>query len=155
MNKAFVKEPDSTAGGRCPRCGSPGQSVGAATLDSFLKPEFRHDLSEVGYFCPFPRCEVAYFDSFERVVLVESLVRPVYPKSPDAPICGCFGLTAEEIEDDVHEPVPVRCREALAKAKSPDARCSVMSPNGQPCVAEVQRYFMKFRAEHQGRKHNG
>lgn len=145
MNKAFVKEPDPTSGGRCPRCGSAGQSVGPATLDAHLSADALRNLSEVAYFCPFPRCEVAYFDAFERVALIDALTKPVYPKSPDAPICGCFGLTIDDIEQDVQEGTPSRCRELLAKAKGPEARCSVMSANGQSCVGDVQRYFMKYR----------
>ncbi|MGE0608094.1 MAG: hypothetical protein AB7O62_13450 [Pirellulales bacterium] len=154
MNKAFVKEPDPTVGGNCPRCGSAGVAVGATTLDAFLNAEARRNLSEVGWFCPFPRCEAAYFDSFERVAEVDALLRPAYPKTLGAPLCGCFGLTAEEIEQDVHDPVPIRCRELLAKAKSDQARCSVMSPTGQSCVGEVQKYFLKYRQEIQSRQRN-
>src|SRR5579859_1748664 len=100
MNKAFVREPEQTIE-RCPRCGSPGQPVGAVTLDAQIQPESRAQLGESAFFCSSETCPIAYFDAFERSVSVEQLVRPVYPKDPDAPICACFGVTRAEIEADV------------------------------------------------------
>lgn len=96
-------------------------------------------------FCPQPQCDVAYFDSFERVVLINTLVAPAYPKSADAPICGCFGLTCADIEADLAEGGVTRTRAAVDRAKTPDARCSILAANGQSCVAEIQRYYFKRR----------
>jgi NAD(P)H-nitrite reductase large subunit len=90
---------------------------------------------------------VAYFDSFERVVLAADLKRPVYPKDPNAPICACFGLTRAEIEQDVREGAVTRTKAVLARAKCPEARCTQMAANGRPCVAFVQKYYMRCRAE--------
>ena len=146
MNKAFVREPDSTAE-YCPRCGSEGEPVGSETLAAHLRPEQRRTISERANFCPSPRCEVAYFDSFERVVLASELDRPVYPKIADAPICACFGLTCDEIEQDVREGVAARTRAIVAKAKSPEAHCSEAAANGQSCVGYVQKYYMQRMQE--------
>ena len=144
MNKAFIREPDQTVD-HCPRCGSLGQSVRSETLEAHLVPEARSDLSESACFCPYPQCPVAYFDTFERTATIDALTRPVYPKHPDAPICGCFGLTCQDVEDDVREGVVTRVKALLAKAESPDARCATMAANGQSCVPEVQRYYMKCK----------
>src|SRR5688572_30585740 len=103
MNKAFVKEPDGTAAPLCPRCGSLGQAVGPTTLAAHLTDAARRNLSDAAWFCPYARCEVAYYDLFDRVVGVEALAKPVYPKDPDAPICACFGFTCEEVEQDIRE----------------------------------------------------
>ena len=35
--------------------------------------------------------------------------------------------------------------QVVARAKSDEARFRTMSPSGQSCVAEVQRYYMKLR----------
>ena len=150
MNKAFVREPDDTGERHCPRCGSLGIAVGGVTLDSFLKPEARAQLSEPAFFCSFARCEVAYFDLFERTAPVSALVRPVYEKDPTAPLCGCFGLTVDDVEQDVEEGGVRRVRELLAKSQSPEARCAQLSPTGQSCMPQVQRYFMKLRSAAQG-----
>jgi hypothetical protein len=145
MNKAFVREPDQTDQAHCPRCGSLGAPVGETTLDAFLAAEHRGKMGSTGYFCPFARCDVAYFDTFERLALVTDLVGPVYPKNPDAPLCGCFGVLASEIEADAQSGQVARVRELLAKAKSAAARCAQCAADGQSCVGEVQRHFMKHR----------
>ncbi len=146
MNKAFVREPDQTDE-HCPRCGSLGQPVGRVTLAAHLSPAARQQLSEFASFCPFPQCEVAYFDAFERVVTTDALLRPLFPKDPDAPICGCFGLTRDDVEQDVAEGVATRVRELLAKAQSPAARCSEMAANGVSCVPDVQKYYLRCRGD--------
>lgn len=142
MNKAFVREPDNTAE-FCPRCGSKGEPVGAETLKSFLTDEQRRMISEPANFCPSPRCEAVYFDSFERAVLAADIQRPVYPKDPTAPICGCFGLTREDIEQDVQDGVKSRVKAVIQKAKSSAARCRQMAANGQPCIAYVQKCYIQ------------
>ena len=144
MNKAFVREPDSTVE-YCPRCGAKGEPVGSKTLAAHLTESQRGRLSDPANFCPSPQCVVAYFDSFERAVLADDLPRPVYPKDPEAPICACLGLTRADIEQDVREGVTTRTKAALAKAKSPDARCVEAAANGRPCIAYVQKYFMQCR----------
>ncbi|MBI3464139.1 MAG: hypothetical protein HY000_13945 [Planctomycetes bacterium] len=148
MNKAFVREPE-LAEYRCPKCGSLGSPVGRETLEAHLVPKALPKLAPSGFFCADPNCEVAYFDQFARSVQCDALRGPVYPKDLEAPICGCFGFTREDIEQDVQEGVATRCRELLAKAKSPDARCAIMAANGRSCVPEIQRYFMKCRAARQ------
>jgi hypothetical protein len=145
MNKAFVREPDSTAD-YCPRCGSKGQPVHAETIQAYLSADRNATLSDPANFCPSPQCNVAYFDTFERVIMTDELVRPIYPKDPDAPICACFGLTREDIEQDVREGVVTRVKAILQKANSPEARCAQMAANGQSCVAYVQKYYMQYRA---------
>ena len=93
---------------------------------------------------------MAYFDGLERVVMAEELARPVYPKDPTAPICACFGLTRQDIEQDVEEGVVTRTKAVLEKAKSPQARCAQMAANGEPCIAYVQKYYMDCRSSSQG-----
>lgn len=142
MNKAFVREPDSTAD-LCPSCGSRGEPVGAETLKAFLTEEQRRAIAESAAFCPSPKCDVVYFDSFERTILAAEIPRPVYPKSPAAPICACFGLTRDDIEQDVREGVTTRTKAVIEKAKTPAARCAEMAANGRPCIAYVQKYYMQ------------
>lgn len=152
MNKAFVREPDDTGPARCPRCDSPGLPVGPATVAAHLGEEARRGLAESSYFCPYGRCQVVYFDLFERFITTAALARPVYPKDPEAPICGCFGFTRDEIEQDVREGVVRRSKELLARSKSPEAQCLTKAASGQCCAGEVQRYYMKFRESWQARR---
>ncbi len=144
MNKAFVRDPDGNVE-YCPRCGAQGQPVGAETLTHHLPGDLIRKVADTANFCPSPRCAVVYFDGFERVVLTADLPKPVYPKDPAAPICACFGLTREDIEEDVREGVVTRTKAILEKAKSPDARCKALAANGQSCAAYVQKYYMQCR----------
>jgi hypothetical protein len=145
MNKAFVKEQED-AGNRCPKCGSPGQIVYEATLAAHVPAELRADFSNTAYFCPHETCTVAYFDQLERVIPAEGLTHAVYPKDPDAPICPCFGLTCDEIEADARAGDVERIREHLRRAQSDEARCATLAPDGQSCIARVQKHYMQSRA---------
>ena len=149
MNKAFVKEQDSTEG-RCPRCGSPGSVVYQETLRAHLAEAAVQHLTESAFFCAQPRCPVVYFDLFDRVVEEGAVKTPVYPKDPDAPLCYCFGLTRDDVEQDIREGGVARTRACVERAKGPEARCAIASPGGQSCVAEVQRYYMKLRSQSGG-----
>ncbi|MBS0266913.1 MAG: hypothetical protein JSS02_33610 [Planctomycetes bacterium] len=142
MNKAFVKEQDHTEG-RCPRCGSPGTVVFENTLRAHLTAEQLKNLTDSAFFCGQPRCPVVYFDLFDRVVEETAVSTPVYPKNPAAPLCYCFGLTCEDVEQDLAEGVVTRTRACVERAKTADARCGTAAPSGQSCVAEVQRYYMR------------
>lgn len=144
MNKAFVREPDADDA-LCPRCQSLGESVLASALEAATTAEQRKQLADRVFFCPAPNCPVAYFDAMESAVEAAALPKPVYPKDANSPICGCFGLSLEDIEDDVAEGVPRRIRELLAKSKSPAAHCSTASPTGRCCMTEVQRIYFKLR----------
>ena len=144
MNKAFVREPDSSEV-NCPRCGSVGEEVSRITVEAFVPPDARRQLAATAYFCPMPTCEVAYFDAFEASVPVSALTKDVYPKDPAAPLCPCFGLTRDDVEADVAEGTPRRIRELLAKSKSPAAHCETAAPTGRSCISEVQKYYFKLR----------
>lgn len=144
MNKAFVREPDHDAD-YCPRCGAKGQQVNRDTVRRYVEAEKAQRVTDPANFCPSPSCEVAYFDAFERVILTSELSRPVYPKDPAAPLCACFGLTRQDIEQDVREGVVSRVKAILEKANSPDAQCPQLAANGQSCVAWVQKYYLQCR----------
>jgi Zinc binding domain len=144
MNKAFVRESDSTDV-LCPRCGAAGTSALRVAFETHVPPEARRALAASTYFCPTPKCAVAYFDAFEAIVAVEVLLRPVYPKDPAAPLCACFGLTLDDVEADVAEGTPRRIRELLAKSKTPSARCEELSPTGRSCISAVQRCYFQLR----------
>lgn len=144
MNKAFVREPDNDDV-LCPRCQSLGEAVLPTAFAATTAPDQRQQLGDRVFFCPAASCPVAYFDALESSIAAADLPRRVYPKDQSAPLCGCFGLTLEDIEDDIAEGVPRRIRELLAKSKSAAAHCSTASPTGRCCMPEVQRIYFKLR----------
>ena len=115
MNKAFVREPEDDGRGFCPYCGSLGTPVDAGPLDTHIRPESRRKMRDAAWFCGFPQCEVAYFNQFDSVVLMDELKAPVYPYDVNAPICACFVFTYDDVEADVRDGVPTRIRELLTK----------------------------------------
>jgi hypothetical protein len=147
MNKAFVREPEADGRQYCPRCGALGLPVGSGPLDQYVRPEARSKMGEGAWFCNFPRCEVAYFNELEEVVLTSELTKPVYPKDFDATLCACFGFPYEDVEEDVREGKPTRIRELLAKSKTPEARCASLAADGRCCMAAVQELYMKLRGQ--------
>jgi len=142
MNKAFVRDSDDTEI-RCPLCGAAGQSVPETALSVYLTPEARQRLGSTAYFCETPTCEAVYFDAVEDFAKVEELRQPAWPKDPAAPLCACFGLTRDDIEQDLAEGFPRRVRELVAKAKTDAAQCSQKAVNGRSCVPEVQKYYLR------------
>jgi hypothetical protein len=150
MNKAFVREQESTAE-YCPRCGTKGEVVGGETIRHHLPPGSSLRLAEPASFCPSPACAVVYFDGLERTIELKELAAPVYPKDPDAPLCACFGLTRDDVEEDIAEGVTTRVKAILERARSPEAHCAQAAANGRSCVAYVQKYYMHCL---QARKHS-
>jgi hypothetical protein len=144
MNKAFVRESDSTDV-LCPRCGAVGVDALGSAVAGHVPAEARRALAATAYFCPTPTCAVAYFDAFEAQVPIEALLQAVYPKDPDAPLCACFGLSRDDVEADVTEGTPRRIRELLAKSKSPEAHCETASATGRSCLPDVQRYYLRLK----------
>lgn len=149
MNKAFVRDPDDTDV-RCPLCGAAGESVPESALAAYLAPDIRQRLGSSVYFCQTPTCDAVYFDIVEDFVKSSELLRPCYPKDPDAPLCSCFGLTREDIEQDLAEGTPRRVREVVVKAKTDAARCSETAASGRSCVGQVQKYYLRRWGKLQG-----
>jgi hypothetical protein len=147
MNKAFVREPEDNGERSCPVCGSLGVPVGRETVAAHLAPDVVNGLGDAAFYCPFPRCGVAYFDLYERSVDVAAMLDSAYPKDPLAPLCRCFGLTTDDVEADVREGGVRRVRALVARSKTDEARCQLASPDGRCCVPEVQRYYMKVRSQ--------
>lgn len=143
MNKAFVREPELDGKAYCPRCGTLGIAVGQATLDHQIQHDCRAKLGDSAYFCGFGRCDVAYFDDFERLVFVSELRQAIYPKDLDAAICPCFGFSSAEIDHAIEQKSPQPIREMLAKSKSRQANCVTHSPSGRCCMQEIQRLYIR------------
>jgi hypothetical protein len=144
MNKAFVREPETTEV-LCPRCGAAGIDSLRAAFETHVPADSRRPLAASTYFCPTPTCPVAYFDAFEAFVPVDALTTAVYPKDPAAPLCPCFGLTMDDVEADVANGTPTRIRALLAKSKTTEARCDELSPTGRSCIPDVQKCYFKLR----------
>jgi hypothetical protein len=104
-------------------------------------------MQDGAWFCGYGRCEVAYFNQLVATVTVDDLVAPVFPKDLDAPICVCFGFTYDEVVAEVDAEVPHRIRKLLAKAKSDEAHCTALAPDGRCCSSAVQELYLRLRGQ--------
>jgi hypothetical protein len=143
MNKAFCREPDADLPPRCPRCGGEGVAVGPETLAAHVDPAAADSLGGAAWWCATDTCPIAYFDALERVVEVGRARDLYWPKDPTAPLCCCHGLTVDDVDDDLAAGTPARVREVVRQASSPGAACATRSPDGRPCVARLQRYWLR------------
>ncbi len=146
MNKAFMREPDPDSRVVCPQCGSLGLPVGNGPLDRYLRPGSRARFGDSAWYCSYLHCEIVYFNQFEASARLSDLKSSVYPYDVDAPICACFGCRYDDVEADVAAGEPVRIRQLLERSRSPDARCETVAIDGQCCLKEVQRLYLKLRA---------
>jgi hypothetical protein len=117
--------------------------VGRKTLLAQLPENLARAFSESAYYCPNPRCNVAYFDAWGAQAPASVLRRTSYPKTPEAPLCSCFGITAEQILDEAKAGRKDLIRDLVARAASKDARCETEAPSGTSCVVEARRIFLK------------
>ena len=137
MSRAFVKEPDPGEL-RCPGCGGPGDPVGLPTLEALLSEEDRRALGASAFYCGNPACANGYFAAWGATVPGVRLKAAAYPKDPDAPICPCTGLRAEEVVADAREGRKDRVR---ALKDRPESECARRCPDGKSCVARVFGLF--------------
>ena len=145
MNKAFVREPDPDAAPLCPRCRTIGQSVRTKLIEHYVAPEIRATFSGDAWACTYADCDVVYFNAVDALIRTKDLQHPAWPYHGDAPICPCFGVTYEDIVADADAPEPLRIRELLRQARTPEARCATLAIDGQCCLREVQRLYLRLR----------
>ena len=151
MNKAFVREPDDDGRAFCPKCGTLGVPVNSGPLDTHIRPESRSKMVDSAWLCGFARCDVAYFNLFGSVVLMDELKAPVYPYDANAPICACFGLTYDDVIADVDDSTPTRIRDVLARSKAGEAQCHTLAADGKSCMGALQELYMRLKSQTSGR----
>ena len=147
MNKAFVREPEFDGRAFCPRCGTLGTAVNTGPLNTHIRSELREKMHDSAWYCGFARCDVAFFNLLETVIVIDELKAPIYPYDLDAPLCACFGFRYEDVEADVRDGAPTRIRQLLAKSQSREARCLTLAVDGRCCMSEVQKLYMRLCAK--------
>ena len=147
MSRAFIKEPETT-GPTCPSppgCGGTGVPVSRATLQSRLGAQVASRLEGEAFLCPDPACEVAYFDARHASATRAEMVGPAWPKSPSAPLCACFGVAREMIEDWARRGDLPAMRAFLERTASTEARCELTAADGRCCATEARRVFLRAK----------
>ncbi len=145
MSRAFIKEAEAP-GPACPSppgCGGAGVPVSRVTLLARLGPDVAARLEGEAFFCPDPACPVAYFDTRGERATRDELLEPAFLKHQGAPLCACFGVSREAIEDLARRGDKAGMRAFLERAGSPEARCASRAADGRSCATEARRVFLR------------
>lgn len=137
MKEADAPEP------RCPECGARGRSTAAATIAAHVADARKESIAGDMRFCDDPACRVVYFDGFHPPVRVDELVRPVWPKDGDAPVCACFGVTERDVEACAAASDKARMRTWIERVNGPEARCALRAADGRSCEPALRRIFLR------------
>ncbi len=145
MSRAFIKEPETT--GPCcpspPGCGGTGVTVSRVTLQARLGPAAAARFGDEAWFCPDPACAVAYFDARRERAMCGELLAPAWPKHAGAPLCACFGVSRQALEDFARRGDKAGMRAFLERAASAVAHCSTSAADGRSCATEARRVFLR------------
>lgn len=147
MNKAFCREADESRPATCPACGNEGVIVASETLAAHVVAAAAESLGEPACFCGTDTCDVAYFDLLERTVPVTAATGLPWPKDPAGVLCGCTGLTADDVDTAIETGAIGPVREVVRRSGQPGTECGLRSADGRGCAARVQRYYLRRRAE--------
>ena len=153
MSRAFVKEAE-TPGPTCPAprgCGGTGVPVSHVTLQARLQPAAAARFTGETFFCPDPACVVAYFDARGELATRDEMLAPATPKSPSAPLCACFGVPRETIEDFGRRGDNAAMKAFLKRAAASVARCERTTADGRSCATEARRVFLRALPDEPGR----
>lgn len=145
VSRAFVKEAETT-GPACPAppgCGGEGLPVSRATLEAQLGTAAAARFPGGAWLCPDPDCEVAYFDARRATARRDELLAPAWPKHREAPLCACFGVTREALEELGRRGDKAGMRAFLERAASSEARCERRAAPGRCCATEARRVFLR------------
>jgi hypothetical protein len=145
VSRAFVKEAEDPDP-RCPAppgCDGVGVPVTRVTLVARLGESRAAAFHEPAFYCPDAACPVAYFDAFRGHASRDELLAKAYPKHEGAPLCACFGVARETIEDYGRRGDKAAMRTFLERVGSSDARCALLAVDGKSCATEARRTFMR------------
>lgn len=136
--------PPSVCGpAKCPACGTLGKPVKRITLEALLKPERKAGIpvQDEFCFCRGPECDVVYFLPGQALFRKEDLTVRVGLKEPEdsmAPVCYCFGWTAQKIQEEITRTGRSTATEQIkAQVKAGNCACEVTNPQGSCCLGNV------------------
>lgn len=128
----------------CPVSGTRSKQVGLVTVQSLIRYlPFRMAPAQY-YFCEAADCDVVYFPSNPAAPAFyrDDLLVRVGVKETDGPIpvCYCFGMTREAIEEEVRQTGTSTVAERIkAEVKAGRCACELKNPSGRCCLGQVNR----------------
>ncbi len=139
-----VRLPPSPAVMSCPESGSRSKQVNILTVKSLLRHLPFQMAPAQYYFCEAPDCDVVYFSSNPQAPTFrrgDLLVRVGLKEETDPiPVCYCFGVSRQEIWDEVRENGKSSLAERIkAEVKAGNCACEVKNPSGKCCLGNIIR----------------
>ena len=136
---------------RCPSCAVKGGHVETVTLQALVRPELRGRITAGSYrFCDTLSCDTVYYDeNGSHTFSKPDLTVRVGVKETDAPrpICYCFDLTIEEIEDEIRRTGQSTVLDDIKTRMKAGCWCETKSPQGACCLGTVSKYVKQALAQ--------
>ncbi len=147
-----VKQTDWPAAMSCPVTGRRSKQVDLLTVRSLVRQLPLGMPPAAYYFCDDPACDVVYFPSNPQAPLfrrAELWVRVgVKEKDDPIPVCYCFGVTRQDIVDEIRAAGRSAVAERItAEVKAGNCACEVKNPSGRCCLGQIAK-IAKLSAQH-------
>ncbi len=136
----------------CPKCHSKGVKIKYTTPKSLLRDCSKDKLKpELIYkYCKNLECDIAYFTEDKDVSFIkdELIVKATLKdKGLDVNTCYCFGITRQDILDEIKESGDSNAVEVIkAKMKDPGCFCETSNPQGGCCLANNVAWVNEAKA---------
>jgi len=122
---------------RCPVNGKEYSAVSSTTIIHHIKEPWRWDNKKQGYyFCDDPECNVVYFGQDGSIIEQQELRTIVgeKQKSPDSPVCYCFGINKHEAGTNSEAKLFV-----IENTKNHSCACEIRNPSGRCCLKDFPK----------------
>ena len=136
----------------CPTNGAKGREVPMTAVASLVRWEVEaHRLVDPNYFlCRDSSCETVYFGSGRSIISKGDLRVRVGFKEKEGPIplCYCFGVTEEDIRQEVLEMGKCPSQDRIvAEVKEGNCACHVKNPAGGCCLGDITKAIKRVPEE--------
>jgi hypothetical protein len=136
---------------KCPRCQEDGTQVQSLTPQSLLKNHLVNKIREdLNYrYCHTAHCPICYFSQdpnhfFEKNDL--KVKASAKDSSLDVSLCYCFGLTRQNILDEIKKTGKSTALEHVKiKMKNPGCFCETSNPQGSCCLSNIEEWIKEVQ----------
>ncbi len=148
--RPIALSPPAAAPIACPQCGQAGKSVSLLTLKHQVTPRHLATVETGSFaFCASRDCGVVYFNA-SGVALTQNDVRQrvTQKERGDAPLCYCFGFSANMVRDEIRATGDCTIQHRIAaEMKADRCACEIRNPQGSCCLGNVKAAVKAAMAE--------
>lgn len=122
---------------RCPVNGKEYSEVSSITIVHHIKTPWNwENKKQAYYFCDDPECNVVYFGEDDSIIEKHELrtIVGVKQKSPESPVCYCFGVNRLEAATITEAKAFV-----IKNTKNYICACEIRNPSGRCCLKDFPK----------------